>query len=262
LIRASLEEIVSAFVLQYKCFLNKKLKIMDNFSYLTAFAVGLMGGVHCIAMCGGIVGALSFGVNVSQQVSQQASPQGSRTAQIKILIAYNFGRLSTYTLAGGLMGGLGWMASHWLQIHQLQLILQLFAALIMILLGLYLSGWWTVLVHIERMGKVLWKRIEPLGKFFLPVSTMPQAVMLGLLWGWLPCGLVYSVLIWSVSAGSVEQGALLMLCFGLGTLPNLLAMGVFANQLNQWLRKASVRQAAGSLVIAFGVWQLYLLGNL
>ena len=224
---------------------------MHEFTYLTAFAIGLMGGVHCIGMCGGIVGALGFSAN-----AQKNRPH---LALIKILISYNFGRLFSYTLAGGLMGGLGWMASHWLKIHQAQLILQLLAAVFMLLLGLYLSGWWTVLVHVEQLGKIVWKRIEPMSKRFLPVTTMPQALVLGLLWGWLPCGLVYSVLIWSVSAGSFEQGALLMLSFGLGTLPNLLAMGIFANKLNQWTRNTKVRQIAGSLVMAFGVWHVYLL---
>lgn len=226
---------------------------MDELTYLTAFALGLMGGVHCIGMCGSIVGALSFGTH-SPSKAEHCLPL------IKILLAYNLGRLFSYTLAGGLMGSIGWLVSHWLQIHYIQLVLQLFAALFMLLLGLYLSGWWTVLIHIEKAGNFIWKFIEPLGKNFLPVRSMSQALVLGLLWGWLPCGLVYSVLIWSVSTGSFEQGALLMLSFGLGTLPNLLAMGVFANRLSQWLRKTKVRQAAGSLVMAFGFWQLYLVG--
>ena len=226
---------------------------MHEFSYITAFAIGLMGGVHCIGMCGGIVSAISLSVNTCVE-----SPH---PGAIKILILYNSGRLLSYTLAGGLMGSVGWMVSHWLQIHQIQLILQLLAAVFMILLGLYLSGWWTMLVHIERAGRLIWKYIEPLGKKLLPVDSVFKALMLGVLWGWLPCGLVYSVLVWSVSAASFQQGALLMLSFGLGTLPNLLAMGLFANQLNLWVRKAGVRQLAGSVVILFGLWNLYLLSK-
>ncbi len=223
---------------------------MQEFTYLTAFAIGLMGGVHCIGMCGGIVGALSFGLKTQQGQSA--------TSLFKILFAYNFGRLFSYTLAGGLMGSLGWMASHWIEIRQLQIILQLLAALFMVLLGLYLAGWWTVLVHLEKAGSVVWKYIQPLGQKLLPVTNIKQAIVLGLLWGWLPCGLVYSVLIWSISAGSFQQGALLMLSFGLGTLPNLLAMGLFANQLNQWVKNSKVRQIAGSMVICFGLWNFYL----
>ncbi|MCW9014213.1 MAG: sulfite exporter TauE/SafE family protein [Gammaproteobacteria bacterium] len=225
---------------------------MQEFNYLTAFTIGLMGGVHCIGMCGGIVGALSF----------SASQQNSKVPSLFFILAgYNFGRLFSYALAGGLMGGIGWMATHWLDIRALQIMLQLFAAIFMLLLGLYLSGWWSVLVRLEKMGGLLWKYIEPLGKRFLPVTKIHHAVVIGVLWGWLPCGLVYSVLIWSISAGSFEQGGLLMLSFGLGTLPNLLAMGFFADQLRQWTRNSKVRQFAGSMVIGFGLWNLYLALN-
>lgn len=223
---------------------------MQEFSYLTAFIVGLMGGVHCIGMCGGIVGALSFGL------SQQNT--GTKNRLFQLLAGYNLGRIMSYTLAGGLMGSIGWMASHWLEIRQMQLLLQLLAAVFMILLGLYLSGWWPVLVHLEKAGGVIWRKIEPMARKVLPVQNIGQAWMMGVLWGWLPCGLVYSVLIWSVSAGSFQQGALLMLSFGLGTLPNLLAMGVFASQLNHWVKNNWVRQLAGGLVMVFGVWSLYL----
>ena len=223
---------------------------MQEFTYLTAFAIGLMGGVHCVGMCGGIVGALSFGM--------KQRPDASNAALFKLLIAYNIGRLSSYTMAGALMGGVGWMAASWLEIRQLQLMLQIIAAVFMLLLGLYLAGWWTLLARLEKIGGIAWKYIEPVGRKLLPVTNIRQALLLGLLWGWLPCGLVYSVLIWSISAGGFTQGALLMLSFGLGTLPNLLAMGLFAERLTHWVRKSAIRQMAGSLVIAFGVWNLYL----
>lgn len=224
--------------------------MIEEYSYFGAFVIGLMSGVHCVGMCGGIVGALSLGVN--QQI------HSSSGAYFRLLLGYNFGRLFSYTLAGALMGGVGWMVSHWLAIRNFQLGLQLFSAVIMILLGLYLSGWWTVLTHIEKAGALVWKQIEPLSKKLLPVNYFHQACLLGLLWGWLPCGLVYSVLIWSVTAGDSQQGAILMLSFGLGTLPNLLAMGLFASQLKQWMSKPWVRQLAGSIIIGFGVWSLYL----
>lgn len=223
---------------------------MQEFTYLTAFTIGLMGGVHCVGMCGGIVGALSFGMQQQQNASS--------FALIKLLMAYNLGRLSSYALAGALLGGIGWLAASWLEIRQLQLLLQVFAAVFMILLGLYLGGWWTLLVRLEKLGGALWKYIEPLGRPLLPVKNFRHALLLGLLWGWLPCGLVYSVLVWSISSGGFQQGALLMLSFGIGTLPNLLAMGLFAERLTRLVRKAAVRQLAGSLVIGFGLWNLYL----
>lgn len=223
---------------------------MQEFTYLTAFAIGLMGGVHCVGMCGGIVGALSFGMAGQHKTSS--------FALFRLLFAYNAGRLLSYTIAGALMGGVGWMAANWLEIRQLQLGLQTLAGVFMVLLGLYLAGWWTVLVRLEKVGGLAWKYIEPLGRKLLPVKNFRHALMLGLLWGWLPCGLVYSVLIWSISAGGFEQGALLMFAFGLGTLPNLLAMGYFANQLQRWVRNTLVRQAAGMMVMGFGAWNLYL----
>jgi len=222
---------------------------MHDFTYLTAFTIGLMGGVHCIGMCGGIVGALSMSTQPGEN---------HRAGMLKILLAYNTGRLFSYTLAGGLMGGIGWLASHWLAINALQIGLQLTAGLFMLLLGLYLSGWWPVLVHVEKLGSHLWRHIEPLSRGLLPVRNPGQALLLGILWGWLPCGLVYSVLIWSVSAGSFQHGALLMLSFGLGTLPNLLAMGVFAASMSQWVRQRHVRQIAGAMVMLFGIWNLVL----
>lgn len=222
---------------------------MQDFSYMSAFIVGLMSGVHCIGMCGGIVGALSF--------SQSESSRRSLWSGLPILLSYNFGRLLSYTMAGVLMGGLGWLAAYWLDIKQLQLILQLFAAVFMVLLGLYLAGWWSVLVHIEKIGGQVWNRIEPFGRKLLPVHHPLQALSLGLVWGWLPCGLVYSVLVWSISSGGFIEGGLLMLSFGLGTLPNLLAMGLFASHLSRWVRLGWLRQLAGSLVMLFGLWSFY-----
>lgn len=224
--------------------------MFEEFSYFSAFLVGLMSGVHCIGMCGGIVSAISM--------SRQQQVQSSMGVYIRWLLAYNTGRLISYTLAGALMGGVGWIVSYWSAIRELQLGLQLFAAIIMILLGLYISGWWMILVHVEKMGAMLWRYLEPLGKNFLPLKNQRQALMLGLFWGWLPCGLVYSVLIWAIASGSFWEGALLMLFFGLGTLPNLLAMGMFASQLRQWVAKKWLRQLAGGTIISFGVWGVYL----
>ena len=114
------------------------------------------------------------------------------------------------------------------------------------------------MLRVEQAGGVLWRRIEPLGRHLLPVRTPAQALGMGLVWGWLPCGLVYSVLIWAISAGSAVQGGLLLLSFGLGTLPTLLAMGAFAAALSKLVRKPWVRSSAGLLVIAFGLYQIWL----
>lgn len=214
---------------------------IDPFS---ALVVGLLGGVHCVGMCGGIVGAISLGT------------PGEARARWPMLLAYNLGRVASYTLAGAIAGGLGLFFSGLLPVRQAQQVLLGFAGVFMILLGLYLGGWWSLLSRVERMGGVLWKRIEPLGRGLLPARRPAQALVLGALWGWLPCGLVYSVLIWSVSAGGAGEGALLMLAFGIGTLPNLLAMGAAAAQLQRFVRLPWVRRAAGGLIVLFGLFQL------
>ena len=212
-------------------------------SLVTAFVVGLLGGVHCVGMCGGIVGALSLGL------------PGNRN--LPILLAYNVGRISSYTLAGALMGALGFYFSGLLPVQTAQRVLLSFAGLFLVLMRLYLAGWWNALSRIERAGGVLWRKIEPLGRGLLPVRSVRHGLLLGLLWGWLPCGLVYSALVWTVSAGGALEGAMLMFAFGLGTLPNLLLMGVAAAQLNRWARQPAVRGVAGALVMGFGVLLLF-----
>jgi len=220
--------------------------MLTDVSLLSAFLVGLLGGVHCVGMCGGIVAALSLGL-----------PADDRAIRWRYQLSYNAGRIASYSLAGALFGGIGWLASHWSGIHQVQLGLQLLAALFMIALGLYLGGWWNGLTRIERLGGVIWARLEPLGRRFLPVRSTGQALVLGAIWGWLPCGLVYSVLVWAISAGSPAQGAALLLSFGLGTLPNLLLMGAAADRLAARVRDVRTRQLAGVLVAGFGLYALY-----
>lgn len=222
--------------------------MLSDISLWSAFLVGLLGGVHCAGMCGGIVAALSLGLPESRQRGSGCWP---------FLLAYNLARISSYTLAGALLGGVGWLASNWTGLHQVQQVLQILAALFMIFLGLYLAGWWQGLARLEQAGGVLWTRLEPLGRRFIPVRTPGQAFALGLVWGWLPCGLVYSVLVWAISTGTPWQGALLLLSFGLGTLPNLLLMGSVATSFSARVRDPRTRRVAGSLVIAFGLYSLY-----
>ncbi|MEJ2508051.1 MAG: sulfite exporter TauE/SafE family protein [Gammaproteobacteria bacterium] len=216
-----------------------------DYSYLAALVVGLLGGGHCAFMCGGIVTALTLGL--------PEAARGRAAATWPYLIAYNLGRITSYTAAGALMGGIGWLAANAVSVRHAQSILEVIAGGFMVALGLYLGGWWQGVVRLEQVGSLVWRRLEPFGRRLLPVRSPSHALLLGLIWGWLPCGLVYSVLIWAIAAGSVGQGALLMLSFGLGTLPALLAMGVFAAALSGFLRRAGVRQVAGALVAAFGL---------
>lgn len=220
----------------------------SSLGFLAAFLIGLTGGVHCVGMCGGIVGALTLGLPLVRE--------RPLLARLPFLLAYNTGRIASYIAAGALAGGVGAWAANLVSVHRAQLGLQVVAGLFMILLGLYLAGWWPILEHLERAGGVLWRRIEPLGRRLLPVRTLPQALGIGLVWGWLPCGLVYSALVWAIGAGGAGKGALLLLGFGLGTLPALLAMGTAAVALANWARRPIMRRAAGTLVVLFGVYEI------
>jgi len=217
----------------------------EVFSYAAAFAAGLLGGVHCLGMCGGIVSALTLGL------------EPGRHSLWPFLLAYNAGRLISYTIAGAVMGGVGALLVALAPVQAVQQGLLVVAGVFMILLGLYLGGWWRVLARVERLGTGLWRRIEPLGRRFIPVRSAGQAFAVGMLWGWIPCGLVYTLLIWAVGSGGVLQGAGLMLAFGAGTLPNLLAMGLLAGALTPQLRRPWVRWIAGGILVIFGVFSLW-----
>lgn len=226
--------------------------LFNNSQYFVALITGLLGGVHCFGMCGGIVGALTLGSNDLNQQNKQTK----KHSKLAILLGYNFGRISGYVVAGLIVAGLSATLVDLTGIDDLKKILAVVASLFMIALGLYLAGLWRGLAKIEIVGSVLWKRIQPFTKHFMPVRTLQQAISLGFLWGWLPCGLVYTALTWTLSAGSAIEGGLIMLAFGIGTLPNLLAMGVLAERLSGWVRNPTVRLVSGLLVVGLGVLTL------
>ena len=215
---------------------------------VSAFLVGLLGSTHCLGMCGGIVGALTLGLH--------EDIRRSPARLIPYLLAYNTGRIASYAVAGAIVGFLSAQILHLVPLAQAHLAAKIITGGFMIALGLYLAGWWPGLSALERLGGKLWVRIEPLGRRFLPVNHPAKALALGLVWGWLPCGLVYSALAWSLATGDAARGALLMLAFGLGTLPMLSAMGAAARWLGNVARLVWVRRGAGILILLFGVYTL------
>jgi len=225
---------------------------MEELTWISAFLLGLMGAPHCAGMCGGIVAALSVGCRPDGLGS--GSQQG-----IKTVWAYNLGRISSYVFAGMLMGGLSALASNMVAVHQAQLVLKSLAIVFMLFLGLYLGGWWSALNRLEKLGGNLWRYLEPLGRRFIPVRNLQSAFVIGVIWGWLPCGLVYTGLIYSTTAGSAIHGGILMLFFGLGTLPAMLLMGAAGTHLQAWLHQPWLRRLTGTLVIAFALTMLWAL---
>ncbi|QCU89329.1 sulfite exporter TauE/SafE family protein [Thiomicrorhabdus sediminis] len=222
--------------------------------YITALLVGLLGGVHCLGMCGGIVGGLTFSVDAKVQLSWWR--------MFSYQLFYNLGRISSYMVVGAIFGALGMVLVSIQSVVPFQQILQLIAGLFMIALGLYLGGWWFLINRVEAVGQLIWQRLAPFAERFAQVRNYRQAWLYGLLWGWLPCGLVYSMLIMAMTAGGAIEGAALMLAFGLGTLPNLLLMGSFAFYFTRWSRNPKVKSVAGSSVVILGCWQIYLAVNL
>ena len=208
---------------------------------LSALVIGLLGAGHCIGMCGGLMGALTM-----------ATPAEQKSKRTQLLIGYNLGRVTSYAIAGFIFGLGGWA----LQESPLASGLRVVAGLLLIAMGLYLAGWWFGLNKVEKLGQGVWRYIQPLTKSFMPVTSFPKAVMLGAIWGWLPCGLVYSTLIWAASQGDALQSSLLMLLFGLGTWPVLIISGLAAQQLKQFLQRKLVRSVSGLLLIVFGLWSL------
>ncbi len=216
---------------------------MTEFSIIAVLLVGLLGGVHCLGMCGSIVGVFT------------AQVPGD-TPRWPFHLAYSGGRILSYTVAGALVGALGQAGLLMRDAVPVQHLLFALSSFMLVALGLYLAGVWGMVRKLEQFGSGLWQRLQPFTRRLLPVNTVPRALGLGALWGWLPCGLVYSVLITALASGSALQGALLMLAFGLGTLPNLLAIGLFWESVKGWVQSPQVRLGAGLLVMALGVYGL------
>jgi len=210
---------------------------LEALSLSTAILIGLLGGSHCIGMCGGIAATVGMG------------PNGQRPL---MMLGYNLGRVLSYAAAGAIVGSLSWL----MRDQPIMLALRTFAGLMLIVMGLYIAQWWQGVVRLEKGGQVLWRYIQPLAGRFLPARSLPQAFMLGSLWGWLPCGLVYSTLLWASAAADWQQSALLMAGFGLGTVPTLMLTGLLAQQFKNLLQKQLTKGLFGTLIIAFGLFTI------
>lgn len=216
---------------------------MPETGYIAVFLIGLLGGTHCIGMCGGIVSALTVQL------------PGKSRSDWPLHLGYNLGRIASYTAAGAAMGALGTVGMLFNDVLPIQMGLYVLANLMLVALGLYLTGFTRFLTPVERLGHKLWSRIQPLTKRFLPARSVSQAVPLGMLWGFFRAGL-YSVLATALVTGSASRGAMLMLAFGLGTLPNLLLAGMLLKRLRDYTRSKTIRLAAGLVVLGFGVFGL------
>lgn len=218
----------------------------EHSSLIALLVMGLLGSTHCIGMCGGITTALGLAVRSER-----------RSQRLALTLLYNLGRIVSYAVAGLLVALIGSLGKEHLALGP---VLRALAALFMVILGLYIAGWWRGLVRLEHLGQHVWKYLQPIGQRLLPVTTPGRALTLGAVWGWLPCGLVYSALILAMTRESPAQGALGMVAFGLGTLPVMALMGFASGGLLRVLQSRGVRTAAGIMLIVFGLGQLLSMG--
>ncbi|MBA6412567.1 sulfite exporter TauE/SafE family protein [Parahaliea sp. F7430] len=210
---------------------------MDS-ALLAAFLVGIAGAGHCLGMCGGIAAALSLsGVNTK-----------------RLTLAYHAGRLSSYSLLGAALG----FAASGIDIAAWTITLRYLAAVLLIAMGLYIADWWRGLQWLERAGAHLWKPIQGLAKNWIPVRNMRQALALGLCWGMMPCGLIYSALALAATRQEPLGSGLMMLAFGIGTLPAMLSSSLGAAKLQQLLRRRGLKQVIAALLVISGAWTLYI----
>ena len=209
--------------------------------FIGAFMIGLAGAGHCMGMCGGIASLLSMGVTHNKP-------------SLTIPLFYNFGRLVSYALIGAVVGGAISGLSELSGLTQSLAWLRFVAAIFMILVALYIAKWWHGLLIVEKLGQHIWKFISPVGKRLLPLKHPFHAFPFGFIWGWLPCGLVYSALTWSAVSGGALNGGLIMLAFGLGTLPSMLAIGYGSRHFKNIQKSFIFRNISALLLIIYGVY--------
>ncbi|WP_347988862.1 sulfite exporter TauE/SafE family protein [Methylomonas sp. AM2-LC] len=216
-----------------------------NASYLTALLMGLFSSLHCIGMCGSIIGTLTF------SLSPELRNNNSRL--FCTVLSYNVGRIISYAMAGAVVAVVVEFLSLPFSNGQAHRALQLISAVIMAGAGLYLAGWFPRFAYIEKLGIHLWKIAEPYGRKLIPVKSLKQALLFGMVWGWLPCGLIYTALALAATTGNILHSALTMFIFGLGTLPAVMGVGIITPLLTRLSRAQRFKSIVGVLFIIFAL---------
>jgi sulfite exporter TauE/SafE len=207
-----------------------------------ALTLGLAGSVHCLGMCGGIAAA--------------AGTQARADGRLFAAVTFNAGRLGSYVLLGAAVGAIVGAAVAQVPVRPLAIVLRAVAGLLMLAMGLsLLTG--RDLLSLERLGGRAWGRIRPLAGRALSLPAPVRFAGLGLLWGFLPCGLVYSALALAAAAGSASYGAATMLAFGAGTLPAMLAVTLAGAAFSRRFAGGGSRRLAGALMIVFAAWTAF-----
>lgn len=217
-----------------------------NASYLVAFMMGLISSLHCIGMCGSIIGSLTL--SLAPEIRQ------NKVALFSFVLNYNIGRISSYAIAGALIGWLEILLSLPFAQGQGHRVLQLLSAAVMAGAGLYIAGWFPRFAYIEKIGSKFWKRIEPFGRKLIPIKNRFHAFLFGMIWGWLPCGLVYAALALAATSGNSLKSSLTMLAFGLGTLPAVIGVGIMTALLTKLSRIKRFKVLVGLFMISLALF--------
>ena len=207
----------------------------------SAWLAGLLGGVHCAAMCGGI--ATGFGVGARRSGGFDAA-------------LVNFGRVSGYTLAGAIAGGLGGGLLALARLEWLATGARMLVGAVLVLVALRLLLPSRRLAFLAQPGQALWQRLQPLQRGLLPADTAPKRFALGMLWGWLPCGLSTTLLAAAWLQASALHGGMTMLAFGLGTLPLMVPLTWSGARAAAWLQHRGLRTVLGLLILLAGILTL------
>jgi len=213
-------------------------------SLAAAAVAGIAASGHCLGMCGGIAGALAM-----------RRPQAAFRERLGLALAYNLSRIASYAVAGALAGLLGRTLLQAADVAPLSIAFRVVAGLVMIAAAARLLFGWRLLDPLEQAGSGLWRRIAPWAGRQGRAGGIGGAIGLGLAWGWLPCGMTYSMLLLAATTASVGTGAAVMLAFGLGTLPSMVTATIAFDRIARTLSaRATLRGVAGALLLAFGLW--------
>lgn len=213
-------------------------------SLSAALVAGAAGSVHCVAMCAGLAGALGM----------QSRSGSSPARALRDALLYHCGRLAGYGLAGALFGLLGATLLSTVNLPLLATVARIGAGVLLMLAALKILLGWNLLSSIEYAGARYWRALQPIARRALNAPGATRSVIVGLLWGWLPCGLVYSMLAFAALSADSVRGAGIMMAFGLGTMPAMLTSSAFAARVGHWIRHRGTRQLGGALLLLFGFW--------
>jgi sulfite exporter TauE/SafE len=219
--------------------------MIDGVAMSAALVAGLIGSAHCFGMCGGIAGAMGM-------AAAQNGVRGGRLGLQATL--YNVGRITSYVVAGVIVGLLGSALGDMIDLPSWSLWLRGITGLVLLLLGLQIAFGWRLLTFLERGGARLWRRLSPLAGRLLGKRSAINALGLGMLWGWLPCGLSYSMLLVAATTGTAVGGGAIMLAFGLGTLPSMIGASYAGGRIGGLPGGRRTRVIAGLLIALMGIW--------